>query len=363
MEYRELVDFGLYRAGMITRPTRSQLGEREPTPEERKSIQALFEAYTVDDAYPVFGVDVSNWQGKIDWGLLSSKIYFAIIRSSYGSAGIDAAYEINLAQAHKYGRAVGLYHYLKPDRDFRKTAQLYYSLWKDSGSQILPSYDLEETGGLSKGALNMWMEKFLKAFYELAGRDGIFGQGYSSPGFMDANVMTTPTFDWPKKLEWWVAAWTTAAEPRLPACFSLFATPKNWTYWQYTSKLNGASYGVQSKSLDGNRFNGSLAQFNSKYSMNLKPLGEPVPPPVEPPPVEPPPTPEPSGVCQMKVVSAKGLNIRSGPGTTYPDIGDLAPGAIVTVKNIAGENAWVEIEPGKFACVQLGTTRYLEPVE
>ena len=268
-----MLTLGLYRAGLISRPSSSMLGEREPTWEEKASIQALADAYGVADAYPVIGVDVSNWQGLIDWGRLASKIYFVIIRAGYGSAGIDSAYEINLREAHNRGRAVGIYWYLKPDRDFRKTAQLFYSMWKDSGSHILPSYDLEETGGLDKYALNLWMEKFLKAFYELAGDDRIFGQGYSSPGFMDANVMIKPTFDWPKKLDWWVASWTTAAQPVLPKCFSLFARPMTWTYWQYTSKLDGADVWREIQGPGRQPLQRVSGQFNQEYKLNLQPLG------------------------------------------------------------------------------------------
>ncbi len=33
------------------------------------------------------------------------------------------------------------------------------------------------------------------------------------------------------------------------------------------------------------------------------------------------------------------------------------------VYDVVGQNAWVEIEPGKFVCVQLGADRYMERVQ
>jgi uncharacterized protein YraI len=53
--------------------------------------------------------------------------------------------------------------------------------------------------------------------------------------------------------------------------------------------------------------------------------------------------------------------VRSGPGTEYAKVGSIPYGAKVNVSNIAGQNAWVEIELGKFLCVQLGNERNMEP--
>lgn len=339
----------LYRAGRTQRPVTSQLGEREPTGAELQAIEAFLAAET----YPVVGVDVSNWQGLIDWGKMAERIYFVFIRSSYGAATIDAAYTRNLKEAHARGRAVGLYHYLKPSNDFKKQAGLFYSLYKDSGCQLPPVYDLEENGGLDKNGLNNWMHKFLNTFYELLGVD-YTGELYTSAGFFDTNVMTKPTFDWPKYLRWWLASWTAASSPYQPAYFNLVAKPLTWEFWQHTSKLDGLAYGAQSKSLDGNRYNGSLAKFNTTFNMSLKPLGETAPP--EPPE---PPTPEPAGL-QMKVISSGNLNVRKGPGTGYAVVGTIAPGTVVNVLDVGGNNAWVEIEPGKWACVQLNSDKYLQ---
>lgn len=83
---------------------------------------------------------------------------------------------------------------------------------------------------------------------------------------------------------------------------------------------------------------------------------------VTPPTPPPPPTPVEPGLHFR--VTAPVLNIRSGPGTQYADIGDLYEGQILTAQNIAaiGE-AWVEFEPGKWAALKAGGKQYLEVVE
>ncbi|MBU3181837.1 Ig-like domain-containing protein [Clostridium psychrophilum] len=57
------------------------------------------------------GIDVSQWQKTINWGLVKSDgVKFAMIRSSYGNS-IDPMYETNYKAAKSNGIAVGAYHY------------------------------------------------------------------------------------------------------------------------------------------------------------------------------------------------------------------------------------------------------------
>ena len=57
------------------------------------------------------GIDVSETQGKIDWGSAeSSNIKFAMIRSTYGSSGIDSQFLNNMEGISKTDICVGVYH-------------------------------------------------------------------------------------------------------------------------------------------------------------------------------------------------------------------------------------------------------------
>jgi hypothetical protein len=69
----------------------------------------------------------------------------------------------------------------------------------------------------------------------------------------------------------------------------------------------------------------------------------------------------PSGL-QFVTTAQPHLNVRSSPKVlTTNDIGDILPGTTITPLNIVGTDAWIEIGPGKFCCVQKGTTRFMEP--
>lgn len=72
-----------------------------------------------------------------------------------------------------------------------------------------------------------------------------------------------------------------------------------------------------------------------------------------------PPPPPSEGVGIRMRVGVPKLNVRSGPGVGYADIGDLYGNEVVEVSNVAGPDAWVEIGPGRWACVQKGREQYL----
>lgn len=61
------------------------------------------------------GIDVSTWQGKIDWKQVKGAgIHYAILRSSFGSpdpSQVDNQFENNYKGAKAAGIPVGAYHY------------------------------------------------------------------------------------------------------------------------------------------------------------------------------------------------------------------------------------------------------------
>ena len=63
----------------------------------------------------IIGIDVSTWQGKIDWNQVkNSDVKFAILRSSFGSpdpSQVDNQFENNYKGTRVTGIPVGGYHY------------------------------------------------------------------------------------------------------------------------------------------------------------------------------------------------------------------------------------------------------------
>lgn len=57
------------------------------------------------------------------------------------------------------------------------------------------------------------------------------------------------------------------------------------------------------------------------------------------------------------------LYVRSGPGTGFPKIGQLAAGQIITGLRLHCNDAWVEFAEGKFCALAYSGTDYLKPVK
>lgn len=75
------------------------------------------------------------------------------------------------------------------------------------------------------------------------------------------------------------------------------------------------------------------------------------------------PTTEPAPIpAGLKFRVLRPMNMRAGAGTGYADIGDLLTGEIVTAGNVAGENSWIEIAPGKWAAVEYNGVVYLQKI-
>ena len=62
------------------------------------------------ERYPVRGVDVSSWQGEIDWPTLAGQgLSFAFIKATEGSGFTDPRFSYNWEEARKTALRVGAY--------------------------------------------------------------------------------------------------------------------------------------------------------------------------------------------------------------------------------------------------------------
>jgi lysozyme len=70
-----------------------------------------------DSGLVIPGIDVSHYQGEIDWPTLkaSGQIDFAFIKATDGSLGIDPSFYRNANQAQSAGVLHGFYHFMRAD--------------------------------------------------------------------------------------------------------------------------------------------------------------------------------------------------------------------------------------------------------
>lgn len=102
------------------------------------------------------GIDVSSWQGDIDWEKVkNSGVEFAIIRTGYGrgaSNQVDTKFKQNIKGAKEAKIKVGCYHYsyAESPEDAVNEAEFCLSILGGEGLDLPVYYDIEDSSISSK---------------------------------------------------------------------------------------------------------------------------------------------------------------------------------------------------------------------
>lgn len=189
----------------------------------------------------VKGIDVSKWQGEIDWNKVKADgIKFAMIRLGYGSAdgkscGVDGYFEKNVTNAIKAGVDIGCYFYsyaTSVEAAKREAEFVVGVLSKYKGTFTYPiSFDLEDKtqAGLGKTTLT----NMVIAFGDVIEKAGYWCSLYSNLNWLK-NYLDDSKL---QRFDHWVAQWASACT----------YSNKNVTgMWQNSStgKVNGINGNV-----------------------------------------------------------------------------------------------------------------------
>lgn len=97
--------------------------------------------------YKVRGVDVSSYQGDIDWNVLSlQRIDFAYIKATEGSSTVDRCFEANWTNASKTPLRIGAYHFFSFESSGENQAKLFTSTVEEVPNMLPPVIDVEFYG-------------------------------------------------------------------------------------------------------------------------------------------------------------------------------------------------------------------------
>jgi len=178
------------------------------------------------------GLDVSMWQGAIDWTRVAAAgKRFAFIRASAGSLTADTTYVANRAGAKAAGLKVAAYHFANPDAkpgDALAEADHFLALATPTHGELLPVLDLEVTNGLSVADMQAWAMTWLE---EVRARLGVRAMIYTSPSFWQTSLGDSSAFSQAGYTVLWIAHWG-VSQPRVPA--SNWGG-RGWTFWQTTN--------------------------------------------------------------------------------------------------------------------------------
>ena len=97
--------------------------------------------------YPIQGVDVSHYQGAIDWEKLrEQQVDFAFIKATEGSSHIDEYFSDNWEGAKAAQIAAGAYHFFSFDSPAATQAEHYIQTVGDLSGRMIPVVDAEYYG-------------------------------------------------------------------------------------------------------------------------------------------------------------------------------------------------------------------------
>lgn len=96
------------------------------------------------EKYPVFGVDVSNYQGDIDWNVLEEQgVRFAFIKATEGSGHVDESVRQNLERASETDIKLSAYHFFSFDSAGETQAANFISAVPADEIDMPPVVDIE----------------------------------------------------------------------------------------------------------------------------------------------------------------------------------------------------------------------------
>ena len=194
----------------------------------------------------VQGIDVSHYQGTIDWGKVKGAgMAFAFTKATESTTSTDSMFSVNWPAIKAAGLLRGAYHFFHADQDATTQANHFLQVTDISAGDLPPVIDIESTSNASDSAIVSGVQTWLDVVQQAT---GIVPMIYTAASFWNAHLNSS-FGSYPL----WVANYGVSS-PKLPTGWS------NWNFWQYSQ--SGSVNGI-SGNVDMDYFNGTLAQLNA----------------------------------------------------------------------------------------------------
>jgi lysozyme len=202
----------------------------------------------IPNRYGFHGIDVSSYQGTIDWGKVknmkedSVHISFAYIKATEGLRQVDPFFERNWRKCQKSGICCGAYHYFEPKLSGRWQAAFFLQHIKLQKGDLPAAVDIEELDGIDASKMRLELNDFLKEVTSKTNTKPVIYSGLrfyrdNLAGYFDDYALWISSYDHPEL----------AVNQAVP-----------WKFWQHSEKarVNGIVHGV-----DFDVFKGDTADF------------------------------------------------------------------------------------------------------
>ncbi len=214
----------------------------------------------------VIGIDISYYQGDIDWEALQfnlnpstrtlhktqggnteiRKVDFVIAKASEGVEMKDRKYAEYKKKAQDAGIVFGAYHFFIPGKSSSRQAANFIEAANLNGGNLIPFLDVEKRGNLSSKQMREGVLGWLQAVENHYGKKPVI---YTNLSYYKTYFADDKRFN---PYKFWIAA------------YSRDALPVNWLLWQQSELVVvGGIKGF----VDINVFSGSALQFK-KLKLN-----------------------------------------------------------------------------------------------
>ncbi len=270
-----------------------------------------------------YGVDVSSWQGKIDWQKVKNDgKTFAILRIGT-TKGKDTYFEENYKNAKAAGINIGCYYYTYATtvEEAKKDAEKVLSWLEGKQLEYPVYYDMENSAQLGSGITTAKRTDMCIAFLDMMSEKGWFAGTYANGNWF-SNYLDKSRLG--EKYELWLASWMSSGLPSRDYS-------SQYGMWQYTDsgKVNGISTAVDLdvayKDYPTIMKNGGYNGYNTVFEE----------------------------VDEEWIITAEtGVNVRTGAGTSFEKVDFLTNGErlYVTAKVTGNGHTWGKIGENRW-CV------------
>lgn len=203
----------------------------------------------IPDSYSIHGIDVSRYQGYIDWASVRDmqveniKIGFAYIKATEGLGNTDKQFKRNWKKAKEAHLHRGAYHFFLPTKSGKLQAKNFIKAVDLQPGDLPPVLDIEQLYGVKPEKMRKEVQDWLNIVEEHYGVRPII---YTYVSFYSRNL--SKSFD---DYPLWAAHYLEKNRPRIN---------RPWLFWQHSEK--GRVNGILQR-VDFNVFNGDSSDFEA----------------------------------------------------------------------------------------------------
>ncbi|WP_205751809.1 GH25 family lysozyme [Cryptosporangium phraense] len=219
------------------------------------AVRTPADAATAPSGVP--GVDVSNYQGSVNWAAVrNAGVRWTYILATDGLNTPNRRYFAGQYNgAFNAGIIRGSYHYARFSVSDGTTQARYFVMhgggWSPDGMTLPGALDLEGRCGADPASTRRWIAQFLNEYRRTTRRDAVI---YTTP-----NWWATCVGSWPQvtsRFPLWISN-TRTTRPRVPSGWGYY-TMWQWVHGEDGGRVSGVTGGV-----DQNVFNGTVNRLQA----------------------------------------------------------------------------------------------------